>query len=251
MIASNIPVPGVVVDEVTTWDGLVPDRFEEMFVKGLVVEKNIDVPLFYPALFRTEEGAKKARQRRAAVIDGCDAKGNQTMPRRWFWAPQTDTDDDRRAWYVSGETSDWWEMAWTVQGPTGRRTTHAARLRPLADETPSQALARFIDLLPIDISPSRHGVQMARRCLAPYLDLPDNAGPKAVAAATNRMAATIAIEAAALAAARSTTESPVQVVHSLANDPDDHSLENGVPDVPERSNEGEDIALPWEAGHDV
>lgn len=251
VIASNIPVPGVVVDEVTTWDGLVPDRFEEMFVKGLVVEKNIDVPLFYPSLFRTEEGAKKARQRRAAVIDGGNADGDQTMARRWFWAPQTDTDDDRRAWYVSGETSDWWEMAWTIQGPTGRRTTHAARLRPLADETPTQALARFIDLLPIAISPAHNGLQMTRRCLAAHVDLPVGAGPKAVAAATNRLATTIAIDAAVLAAAKSTTESPVQVAHSLVNDPYEHSLENGVSDAPEHSNEGEEIERPREAAHDL
>ena len=187
VIACNIPVPGVIVDRVLRWSEVVPDRFEQMFVGGLVVEKDEDRLAFFPDLFTKKRSRDALADRRNAYESG----------RRWAWAPEGDTDEDRKAWYVAGETADWWEISWTMPGKTGRRTPHNARLRPLTDETPVDALVRFMERFPAALATVAQDVRITPACLLRRFDLAADKGPKGRTQAANKLAAAVAEEASA------------------------------------------------------
>ena len=61
-ILSNVELPWP-CEEVRKWDDVEPNSVQRMFARGVIFERSMDAHRFYPDLFPTEEGAKKAFQR--------------------------------------------------------------------------------------------------------------------------------------------------------------------------------------------
>lgn len=68
LILTNVPLP-LVVDEVTTWEQAIPDRFEQMRLAGFVPDVAADCAAAYPALWDSAEAVRQAasRMRRRAT----------------------------------------------------------------------------------------------------------------------------------------------------------------------------------------
>lgn len=62
LILTNVPLP-LAVDEVTTWDRVIPDRFEQMRLAGFVPDVAADCAAAYPAMWESAEAVRQAASR--------------------------------------------------------------------------------------------------------------------------------------------------------------------------------------------
>jgi hypothetical protein len=60
IVAADLPLP-VAVHEVVPWEA--PDRFDEMALRGAVLENAADMARAYPDLWESHDAARKAKQR--------------------------------------------------------------------------------------------------------------------------------------------------------------------------------------------
>lgn len=62
LILTNVPLP-LEVDEVTTWDSVIPDRFEQMRLSGFLPDVAGDCVAAYPGLWESAEAVRQAASR--------------------------------------------------------------------------------------------------------------------------------------------------------------------------------------------
>ena len=63
IVATNIPLPGLMVDEATTWNDLSPDRLRRMAIHGVVPDLAADCAAAYPEMFPSPAAVRQARSR--------------------------------------------------------------------------------------------------------------------------------------------------------------------------------------------
>ncbi len=61
LLLTNVPLP-IPVDELTEWPAEVPDRFELMMIRGMLLNSRNDMTVCYPDLFPTAESARMAQK---------------------------------------------------------------------------------------------------------------------------------------------------------------------------------------------
>lgn len=151
LIATNIPIHGIVIDRLVIWDACVPDRFEQMVSAGLVLHDQSDIASVFSRMFATRkepQGSRKAVERAKMERAGALREG-----RVWAWACAGDRGRDQESWMVSSEVQTWWRITWTAMGPRGNRVRHEARICPRLvfpsfPNTPEGATAAFQALVP-------------------------------------------------------------------------------------------------------
>lgn len=65
VVASNVPLPGLLVDEGVTWANLTPDRMRRMELAGVLPDLAADCAAAYPDLFPSADAVRQARSRAA------------------------------------------------------------------------------------------------------------------------------------------------------------------------------------------
>jgi hypothetical protein len=76
IVATNVPLPGLLVDEALEWNNLVPDRMRRMALAGFVPDLAADCAAAYPMMFPSAEAVRQARSRSARArlgVAGGDA----------------------------------------------------------------------------------------------------------------------------------------------------------------------------------
>jgi len=91
VIATNVPLDGVLVDEAVIWDDLVPDRIRRMELEGVVPDLSADCASAYPDMFSSASAVRQARSRSARArfqsqlednelqVSGCDKSHLDTL----------------------------------------------------------------------------------------------------------------------------------------------------------------------------
>jgi len=87
VILTSVVLP-IAVNEVTTWDELVPDRWGVMAARGVVFEAGADAAAAYPDLFATSKAFREASPRRQSIV-----------PSPYIYSPIGERDAPRRVKY--------------------------------------------------------------------------------------------------------------------------------------------------------
>lgn len=69
ILATNVPLDGLVIDRAATWRDLVPDEDRRMLVQGVLPDTAADCVAAYPGWFASVEAVQKARQRDRLKVD--------------------------------------------------------------------------------------------------------------------------------------------------------------------------------------
>lgn len=81
-ICTNVPL-AIEVDELTTWDDIIPDRFDQMRLRGFIPDVSVDCAAAYPDLFSTPAAVRKARERAGVEVPSeCVTLSNMTLLNR-------------------------------------------------------------------------------------------------------------------------------------------------------------------------
>jgi hypothetical protein len=80
VVATNVPLPGLLVDEAVSWKDLAPDRVRRMELAGFVPDLAADCAAAYPEMFPSAAAARQARSRAGRArsgaagseLSGCD-----------------------------------------------------------------------------------------------------------------------------------------------------------------------------------
>lgn len=139
IVATNIPLPGVIVDRVVEWSDLVPDRMRRMKLAGVAPDLSADAAAAWPELFPSAGAVRKARSRAAA------AAGNHVE------AQSLETCDKAHLVSTIGDgtgSEQYVRVEYVRRGSGGNRRRGSSLVRVSPSEGPTEAKARLLAKLP-------------------------------------------------------------------------------------------------------